>query len=136
MGGLGDQVDGLPHHHTFDEWWTATRTEPLDSGSVAQQTARQAWDDAQAQTRRLQDLMLADLADLLRAVGMFDGAQPKTPHNLMQEAISRVPRPVTATLRLYGGTTETVPVPAGGSTERAFTCPSCDTAHLLMIGPS
>jgi hypothetical protein len=36
------------------------------------------------------DLMLGDLGDLLRAVGMFDGAQPRTPHDLMQAAIARV----------------------------------------------
>jgi hypothetical protein len=86
------KLAGLPHFHTFDEWWAAKRTEPLDSGSVAQQAARQAWDDATAQVRRMLDLMLADLGDLLRAAGMFDGAQPKTPHNLMQEAIARVRR--------------------------------------------
>ena len=37
-----------------------------------------------------QDAMHADLAELLRALGMFDGARPQSPHEVMQEAIATV----------------------------------------------
>jgi hypothetical protein len=31
-----------------------------------------------------------DLRDLLRALGMFDGARPQSPHEVMREAIAKV----------------------------------------------
>lgn len=37
--------------------------------------------------RAEQDAMHADLGDLLRAVGMFDGARPESPHEVMLQAV-------------------------------------------------
>jgi hypothetical protein len=62
-------------HHDHDHHATA----------VAEIAAKRE-DDWKAQA----DLMHADLGDLLRAVGMFAGARPESPHELMQIAISKV----------------------------------------------
>lgn len=35
-------------------------------------------------------LMQDDIGDLLRALGMFDGARSQSPHEVMREAIARV----------------------------------------------
>jgi len=40
--------------------------------------------DRAAQTN---SLMQDDLGDLLRALGMFDGARPQSPHEVMRDAI-------------------------------------------------
>jgi hypothetical protein len=39
-----------------------------------------------------QDIMQDDLRELLDALGMFSGAQPQSPHEVMQNAIAAVRR--------------------------------------------
>ena len=42
------------------------------------------------------ELMHDDLRDLLDALGMFSGARPQAPHEVMREAIAEVTRRVAA----------------------------------------
>lgn len=45
-----------------------------------------------AAIRPSEQTMLDDLAALLRALGMFDGARPESPHEVMEKAIRQVER--------------------------------------------
>lgn len=134
---------------TFDQWWV-TAQHGLPPGdydrSAVRSCALSAWLQAQSEVHRLQELMLADLGDLLRAVGMFDGAQDRTPHELMQEAIRRVllikagvwllSEDHTMHVDLPGSRPDIMPFRADGSitfrvggtpeTGPTFTCSTCD----------
>ena len=58
------------------------------------QSVRAAIRAALAQSQN--DLLQDDLKDMLRALGMFDGAQPKSPHQVFKQAIAEMKRQLAA----------------------------------------
>lgn len=53
---------------------------------------RDGWAIGREWSRDERDLIHEDLRGLLRALGMFDGARPESPHEVMQQAIAKAAR--------------------------------------------
>ena len=71
------------------------------AGYVSGQIARER-DQARAETRRLQDAVLADLGQLLEVLGLGDYARPESPHEVFGQCVAKARELLAERDRLRG----------------------------------